>query len=192
MLLRKLADNGQAILCTIHQPSSQLFHTFDRLLLLGNGGDTLYFGEVGQNGDSLINYFEENGAPKCPPEGNPAEWVLDVTQYHPGGLEAEPGQTREAHEAWAQKWKASTQGRAVLQEIARLKDVSGLTDNSQSADNNTHRRGEYAASWLTQFLIVTHRLFQDNWRDPVYVYSKLLLCIGLVSMHRNIKHLPQC
>ena len=32
--LRKLADNGQAILCTIHQPSSLLFESFDRLLLL--------------------------------------------------------------------------------------------------------------------------------------------------------------
>ena len=37
-LLRKLADNGQAILCTIHQPSAILFQTFDRLLFLAKGG----------------------------------------------------------------------------------------------------------------------------------------------------------
>ena len=30
-LLRKLADNGHAILCTIHQPSATIFQTFDRL-----------------------------------------------------------------------------------------------------------------------------------------------------------------
>jgi ATP-binding cassette subfamily G (WHITE) protein 2 (SNQ2) len=35
--LRKLADQGQAILCTIHQPSSLLFESFDRLLLLETG-----------------------------------------------------------------------------------------------------------------------------------------------------------
>lgn len=35
--LRKLADQGQAILCTIHQPSSLLFESFDRLLLLQSG-----------------------------------------------------------------------------------------------------------------------------------------------------------
>ena len=39
--LRKLADHGQAILCTIHQPSSLLFESFDRLLLLERGGETV-------------------------------------------------------------------------------------------------------------------------------------------------------
>ena len=37
--LRKLADHGQAILCTIHQPSSLLFESFDRLLLLQKVGE---------------------------------------------------------------------------------------------------------------------------------------------------------
>ena len=36
-LIRKLAENGQAILCTIHQPSAILFQRFDRLLLLAKG-----------------------------------------------------------------------------------------------------------------------------------------------------------
>jgi ATP-binding cassette, subfamily G (WHITE), member 2, SNQ2 len=34
--LRELANHGQAILCTIHQPSAELFQEFDRLLLLRN------------------------------------------------------------------------------------------------------------------------------------------------------------
>ncbi|KAJ3912289.1 ABC transporter [Lentinula edodes] len=33
-LLRDWANNGQAILCTIHQPSALLFQEFDRLLFL--------------------------------------------------------------------------------------------------------------------------------------------------------------
>jgi ATP-binding cassette subfamily G (WHITE) protein 2 (PDR) len=40
-LLRKLANNGQAILCTIHQPSAILFQKFDRLLFLAKGGHTV-------------------------------------------------------------------------------------------------------------------------------------------------------
>ena len=40
-LLRKLANSGQAILCTIHQPSALLFQEFDRLLFLAKGGRTV-------------------------------------------------------------------------------------------------------------------------------------------------------
>lgn len=61
-LLEKLTANGQAILCTIHQPSAMLFQRFDRLLFLAKGGKTVYFGEVGENSKVLTSYFERNGA----------------------------------------------------------------------------------------------------------------------------------
>jgi ATP-binding cassette, subfamily G (WHITE), member 2, PDR len=75
-LMEKLKNSGQAILCTIHQPSAMLFQRFDRLLFLAKGGRTVYFGEVGENSRILANYFERNGAHKCPDEANPAEWML--------------------------------------------------------------------------------------------------------------------
>ena len=70
--LRKLADNGQAILCTIHQPSSLLFQTFDKLLLLERGGETVYFGDIGVDSPVLCEYFARHGA-HCPQNVNPAE-----------------------------------------------------------------------------------------------------------------------
>lgn len=36
--LRKLADVGQSVLVTVHQPSASLFAEFDNLLLLKKGG----------------------------------------------------------------------------------------------------------------------------------------------------------
>lgn len=69
--LRSLADNGLSILCTIHQPSAELFQVFDRLLLLRKGGQTVYFGDIGRNSATLIQYFERNGAAPCGPEENP-------------------------------------------------------------------------------------------------------------------------
>jgi ABC-type multidrug transport system ATPase subunit/ABC-type multidrug transport system permease subunit len=65
--LRKLAEAGQAILVTIHQPSAQLFAQFDKLLLLAAGGKTVYFGDIGQNANAVKEYFGRHGAP-CPPE----------------------------------------------------------------------------------------------------------------------------
>ncbi len=85
-LLRKLADNGQAILCTIHQPSSQLFMVFDRLLLLNDKGECVYFGDIGKDGTTFTSYFEEHGAEPCDPGANPAEWMLKVTKTKNGHL----------------------------------------------------------------------------------------------------------
>lgn len=83
-LIRKLADHGQAILCTIHQPSAILMKEFDRLLFLQKGGQTVYFGDLGHNCLTLIDYFEKYGASKCPPHANPAEWMLEVIGAAPG------------------------------------------------------------------------------------------------------------
>lgn len=75
--LRELADKaGQAILCTIHQPSGELFEVFDRLLLLKVGGQTVYFGDLGHHSNTLIQYFERNGARHCRDEENPYVFQL--------------------------------------------------------------------------------------------------------------------
>ncbi|KAF6528244.1 hypothetical protein HZS61_008546 [Fusarium oxysporum f. sp. conglutinans] len=63
--LRKLADAGQAVLCTIHLPSAVLFENFDELLLLKAGGRVVYHGPLGHDSENLINYFESNGGHKC-------------------------------------------------------------------------------------------------------------------------------
>ena len=59
--LRKLANSGQAVLCTVHQPSAILFQEFDRLLFLAKGGKTVYFGNIGVNSHTMLDYFESKG-----------------------------------------------------------------------------------------------------------------------------------
>jgi len=56
---------------SIHQPSAELFQEFDRLLLLRKGGQTVYFGDIGENSTTLINYFQKSGGYSCPPDANP-------------------------------------------------------------------------------------------------------------------------
>ena len=77
MFLKKLAAAGQSVLCTIHQPSAQIFSQFDQLLLLAKGGKTVYFGEIGENAATVKNYFGRHGLP-CPEDANPAEHMIDV------------------------------------------------------------------------------------------------------------------
>ena len=57
--LKKLAQAGQAIICTIHQPSTLMVAQFDLILALNPGGNTFYFGPVGVEGAAVIKYFAD-------------------------------------------------------------------------------------------------------------------------------------
>ncbi len=83
-LLEKLTRHGQAILCTIHQPSALLFQRFHRLLFLAPEGKPVYFGEIGPNSRFVVEYFERNGAKPCPSDANPAEWIMETIGCTPG------------------------------------------------------------------------------------------------------------
>ena len=190
MLLRKLADYGQAVLCTIHQPSSQLFRMFDRLLLLNNHGETVYFGDIGQNAATFIEYFENKGAPACRPEDNPAEWILNVisdSTLKPSTTESSTGKSpvadaaRATHNsAWSKRWFESQEHREVQQHLRSFTAVGQITVSSKPSAKP--ERSEFAASFIQQLVIVTRRIFQEYWRDPTYLYSKLALCAGVVGV----------
>lgn len=164
-LLRKLANNGQAILCTIHQPSAILFQEFDRLLFLAKGGRTVYFGDIGKKSATLLDYFERNGARICGAEENPAEYMLEIT-----------GNASEID--WPIVWQDSPERAAVKKHLAELKEeLRELHD----AESDPDALREYAAPFGLQLREALIRVFQQYWRTPSYLYSKVLLCAGSVS-----------
>lgn len=78
--VRNTVDTGRTVVCTIHQPSIDIFEAFDELLLLKRGGQVIYSGPLGNRSSRLVDYFQ--GIPGVPPikEGfNPSTWMLDVT-----------------------------------------------------------------------------------------------------------------
>ncbi|KAG5368264.1 ABC transporter CDR4 [Yarrowia sp. C11] len=168
-LLKKLAANGQAILCTIHQPSAILFQEFDRLLFLASGGRTVYYGDIGPESTILTSYFERNGADPCPKEGNPAEWMLEV-------IGAAPGST--AKRDWPVVWNESPERakkRAELDEMALTVERTQTNNTARDASGYSDT-DQFAVGQWTQFKIVTKRLYQRFWRTPSYLWSKIFLC----------------
>ncbi|PGH13961.1 hypothetical protein AJ79_03376 [Helicocarpus griseus UAMH5409] len=164
-LLKKLTDNGQAILCTIHQPSAMLFQRFDRLLFLASGGKTVYFGDIGKDSKTLTSYFERHGAIPCPHDANPAEWMLEA-------IGAAPGSHSDID--WYQTWRKSAEFEEVQTELQRLKDEAPLV-RTQTRDMAAP--GEFAVPFSQQLWEVTYRVFQQYWRTPSYIYSKAALCV---------------
>jgi ABC-type multidrug transport system ATPase subunit len=158
--LRKLADVGQAVLVTIHQPSAQLFAQFDTLLLLAKGGKTVYFGEIGDSALTVREYFARYGAP-CPDETNPAEHMIDVVS---GNL----SQGRD----WNDVWLSSPEHTAVETELDRIVNEAASKPPSMHDDGN-----EFATSLWDQVKLVTRRNNVSLWRNADYINNKFALHI---------------
>ncbi|GAB1202987.1 hypothetical protein APSETT445_001611 [Aspergillus pseudonomiae] len=140
--LRRLADAGQAILCTIHQPSAVLFEHFDDLVLLQSGGKVVYNGELGHDSSKLISYFERNGGKKCPPHANPAEYMLEVIGA---------GNPEYKGQDWSEVWARSSENKQLTEEIESIIQ----SRRNKSAEDNDDDRREYAMPIGVQVLAVT-------------------------------------
>jgi ABC-type multidrug transport system ATPase subunit/ABC-type multidrug transport system permease subunit len=163
--LKKLASAGQAIICTIHQPSSILIQQFDMILALNPGGNTFYFGPVGENGKDVIKYFADRGV-QAPANKNVAEFILETA--------AKPIKRADGTRInWDKEWRNSENSAEVLKEIERLKSTRQQTRKEEGA----HEEREFAAPVWVQTTMLTRRVFTQYWRDPSYLYGKLFVAV---------------
>jgi ABC-type multidrug transport system ATPase subunit/ABC-type multidrug transport system permease subunit len=163
--MRKLADNGQAIVCTIHQPSAALFNSFDSLLLLAKGGQTTYFGKIGEHSAEVLNYFAKNGAP-CDVDANPAEYVIDVVQNDDG-----------SGKDWTQIWEGSNERQQMMEELDRLNKEAVAASHPHVDDHADGRDNNFATPIPYQIRLVTRRQIVALWRSPDYVWNKIFMHI---------------
>ena len=70
--LRDLAMSGRTVVSTIHQPNSDIFEMFDRLMLMAMG-KIIYFNEA----RLAVDYFA-NINYKCPELSNPADYFMSI------------------------------------------------------------------------------------------------------------------
>ncbi|KAL5611307.1 hypothetical protein FOBRF1_007424 [Fusarium oxysporum] len=130
-LLQKLAMGGLGILCTIHQPSAMLFQRFDRLLLMARGGKVAYFGDIGENSETVLGYFGDRAPRRCNDDENPAEYLLDMI-----------GNSKGDKFDWPQLWNASQEANQVATELERISESSSPKP-SHEHDAQTQQRGAY-------------------------------------------------
>ncbi|OWB69880.1 hypothetical protein B5S30_g5316 [[Candida] boidinii] len=163
--LRALADSGQAILCTIHQPSATLFEVFDRLLLLKKGGKTVYFGDIGPNSETMLGYFERQSGVKCGVSENPAEYILNCIGA---------GATASVNQDWYELWTSSPEFASVNAEIEKLhRELPSRPINNDVGDLSA----KYATTYGEQFTNVLSRTLTQFWRSPVYMRAKFMECV---------------
>lgn len=167
-LLRKLADSGQAILCTIHQPSGTVFEMFDRLLFIQNGR-SIYFGNIGPGSRTVIEYFARQGGASCRSQVNPAEWLMDITSR---------SNVTTTTCDWPHIWATSPERQHIKESLNKRKNKLKASTSGKSQHVS---RSIYASLYFQQLYHVTKRNLQQDWRTPSYLYSKVFLALGTVS-----------
>ncbi|XP_051131702.1 ABC transporter G family member 31 [Andrographis paniculata] len=109
--VRNTVDTGRTVVCTIHQPSIDIFEAFDELLLLKRGGKVIYGGKLGDRSQTMINYFQAiQGIPPIHDGYNPATWMLEVST---------PAMEEKIHQDLAAVYRNSNQYRDVEASIER-------------------------------------------------------------------------
>ncbi|OWZ08834.1 ABC transporter [Phytophthora megakarya] len=167
--IRKVANSGRTIICTIHQPSYEVFSEFDNLLLLKRGGETVFFGELGEDCRTLVEYFEEiHGVQPLPEEYNPATWMLECIGA---------GVNNNASEGidFVQCFNESVL-KAQLSSILAEEGVGRPSPHVPALVFGRKR----AAPSVVQMKLLIKRFFNMYWRSPAHNITILGVALGSV------------
>ncbi|KAK3161259.1 hypothetical protein QOZ80_1BG0074790 [Eleusine coracana subsp. coracana] len=151
--VRNTVDTGRTVVCTIHQPSIDIFEAFDELFLLKRGGEEIYAGPLGHHSLELIKYFEGiEGVSKIKEGYNPATWMLEVTTV---------SQEQILGVDFSDIYKNSElyqRNKALIKEL------------SQPAPGSTelHFPSKYSQSSFTQCMACLWKQNLSYWRNPPY------------------------
>ncbi|KAL2643418.1 hypothetical protein R1flu_011005 [Riccia fluitans] len=190
--LKNLARDGRTVICSIHQPSSEVFELFDDLCLL-SGGRQVFFGPV----SGAQQFFANAGFP-CPALRNPSDHYLRtinsdfdrVTENLKFGskrFDVEDGYTS-FHNPMA-KMSTMEQVRILVHLFATSEEKRFIDDTiltmSKMEGKVLPTRGSQA-SFLRQTCVLTRRSLQNMTRDVGYYWLRLVMyimlsfCIGTI------------
>nr|XP_029118570.1 ABC transporter G family member 36-like isoform X5 [Elaeis guineensis] len=157
--VRNTVDTGRTVVCTIHQPSIDIFEAFDELLLLKQGGEEIYVGPLGRHSCHLINYFEGiEGVSKIKDGYNPATWMLETTTVFQeeilGVNFSEIYKKSELHQ--------------------RNKNLIKEMSTPPPGSSDLYFPTQYSQSFFTQCMANLWKQHSSYWRNPSYTAVRFL------------------
>ncbi|MBA0745368.1 hypothetical protein Gogos_007946 [Gossypium gossypioides] len=165
--VRNTVDTGRTVVCTIHQPSIDIFEAFDELFLMKRGGQEIYVGPLGHHSKYLIRYFEGiQGVSKIKDGYNPATWMLEVTAS---------AQELSLGVDFADIYKNSDLYR---RNKALIEDLSKPAPGAKELYFPT----QYSQSFLTQCTACLWKQHWSYWRNPPYTAVRFLFTTVIALM----------
>ena len=145
-LLKRLAQRGRTVVCTIHSPSSKIFALFDQLMLLTPMGEVAYLSAA----SDALPHFERLGH-SCPAHMNAADFLLRL--LHVGDAD---GKERVAGLAAAYR-----EAPAMAEVLVGAAAVSGRSKSSTSLP------------FLHQLSLLSRRAWWQYSRQPVHIIARV-------------------
>ncbi|XP_037467333.1 ABC transporter G family member 41-like [Triticum dicoccoides] len=179
--VKNVADTGRTVVCTIHQPSINIFEAFDELMLMRRGGELIYAGPVGHHSCEVIQYFQAIPAiPRIKDNYNPSTWMLEVTST---SMEAQVGAD------FVQMYMASSMCKDKDMLVKRLSvPFPGTSD--------LHFPTQFPQKFREQFKACLWKQCLSYWRTPSYNLVRLASMLGfciffgaLFWQRGNINHI---
>ncbi|KAE8988734.1 hypothetical protein PR003_g20479 [Phytophthora rubi] len=138
------------------------------LLLLQRGGQTAFYGDLGEDCRNLIDYFENiPGVAPLPVGYNPATWMLEC-------IGAGVGHGPKDSMDFVSYFKNSPYNQLLETNMTK----EGVTTPSPDLPEVMFGK-KRAASSMTQMKFVVGRFFQMYWRTPSYSLTRMYLAVFL-------------
>lgn len=169
LIIKKLTQAGRTTICTIHQPSTEIFNLFDKLLLLVQG-ETVYLGDRSK----AVKYFENHGF-TYRLESNPADFVVDVLANK---LEGSKDDQYKTPRYWAMEYTKSSLKSDRLH--STQKTVKRQESKLKKAKNQVENR-KYENDVWHNFKYLFIRTMSTRKRDIPYFVSRVLR-VGFIML----------
>ncbi|KAK3130791.1 hypothetical protein QOZ80_6BG0498120 [Eleusine coracana subsp. coracana] len=163
VVLQRLAKTRRTIITTIHQPSSRMFHMFDKLLLISEG-HAIYHGKA----RDCMHHFSSLGfVPEIPM--NPAEFLLDLATGNLDDISV-PDALRGSPPNPPQEFRSQVIRHLQLKYKQHASSAS--TGDSGRAPTEQLRQAVIRArkdrrgiGWVQQFAVLSRRTFRERAAD---------------------------
>lgn len=160
-LLKKYSMKGKTVIFTIHQPDSDIFSLFDRLMLLVEG-KFIYQG----NAQNSISYFQKIGF-SCPIHSNPSDYYMQIMHR-----EFDSAHCRQRFDNFFEKYDE------IIRPNVSMEIESHSTGNFQMSS--------YSNSFFYELKYLAKRNVKNILRNPVVLFGRLFQTLFLAFICGSI------
>ncbi len=188
-LLVLASEHNRTVICSIHQPRSNIYNLFDDLILLSHG-KLIYSGLA----CDAVGYFDSLGLP-CPEAFNPADHFIDLTFKSPGSGQVEiskqdiiQGRIRARNDSSIEDSSPYiVRATQLANQFARSEEFSNMIARGES---NINARSDFQVpyekdnqlSFSAKLKYLSIRWASDLVRNPLNIINHYSLALGMALL----------